>query len=118
MQIAFDTKNYDSQTEFTITNTGNGTGTYTAKYAGTYLITLSLQADIALGGGTGIYKNGSMIFLIPVTDAPSVRPFSRQIKLNAGDYIQIFTTLANSKKLYGSSATQQSNSIDIFRLGG
>lgn len=113
--INFDTKEFDTHNAVT---TGVGTWTFTAPAAGTYLVSTSLY-----GGATAVigkvFKNGTLHSIISNSTASvAVGLGSTNIRLNAGDTLQLrpHTTMTPSVSP-DSSTVPVTNHISITRIG-
>lgn len=81
VKIPFTTEYQDNQSEF-----NNGTGTYTPKESGVYLLTSMLVMSAAVAGLTDfvIYANGSVLTRANIAINERSTAYSRQIQLDAG----------------------------------
>jgi hypothetical protein len=92
-KVEFDSENYDSQNEFDSTTNYR----FTATKAGKYLITLSIDFDVAAAGDNlFVYGrvNGSDVMQFDKFDTPSNGfqsiTMSKVVNLSANDYIEAF----------------------------
>ena len=114
--INFDSKEFDSTNSVTV---GSG-WKFTAPISGTYLVTLFSNQTTGSSSYYLIYKNSTSAAYKAVSYTPSTVGLvtgSTSLKLNAGDYIGIYTSVSTGYQGNASLATGSTSHISITRTG-
>jgi hypothetical protein len=113
--INFDLKEYDTHNAVT----PGVNWRYTAPVSGTYLVTIYVNASAGTASYFNIYKNSiSTIYKsIGYANTTTVGSGATSLKLNAGDYIGIYTSASFPYFGNASLNTQNTSHITIIRTG-
>jgi hypothetical protein len=117
--INFDTKEYDTHNAVTASPPGSGAWRYTAPVSGTYLVTIYVNASAGTASYFNIYKNSTTTNYktIGYAATATIGNGSTSLKLNAGDFIGIYTSASYPYLGNASLGSQNTAHISITRTG-
>jgi hypothetical protein len=113
--VNFDTKEYDTHNAVT----PGVNWRYTAPVSGTYLVTIYVNPSVGTASYFNIYKNSNSTIYksIGYATTTTVGNGATSLKLNAGDYIGIYTSASFPYFGNASLNTQNTSHITIIRTG-